>query len=178
MSFLERSKPQNLENKNKDSGDLKFPLLILATAVIVLGLVLIFSGQKEIPISNRNFEKVKIDVRGQQVYLRRGCTALSMIVSKTQARSISKALVGKLGRRPGTHDLVKDALKGYDVQVLMTRIHTLKKNTYYANLYLKRGNKILKLDSRPSDGIAIALRTGAPVYVSQQLLENYGSRIC
>jgi len=67
-----------------------------------------------------------------------------------------------------------------DAKVLMVKITELKDNTFFAKLFLVKGNLILSLDSRPSDAIAIAARADykVPIYVNENLLENVGEKIC
>jgi bifunctional DNase/RNase len=72
--------------------------------------------------------------------------------------------------RPFTHDLLKNAICALGGRVLKLEIHSLKHNTYLANLIIKTPDKIIKIDCRPSDGIAIALRTNAPMYASKDIL--------
>lgn len=158
--------------------DLKTPLAVLATVLIILAAFILYSQGKKSPLSTEGFRKVNVDVKGQRVYLTSGCEALSMVVSKSQAAAIQQGLTGRIERRPGTHDLLKDVLRGYDIQVLRVKIYALKDNVYYANLYLRKGEKILQLDSRPSDAIATALRMEAPIYVKEELLREHGRKIC
>lgn len=158
--------------------DIKLPLAVLIIAFVLLLASGLYLRRTETPISNRGFVEVKVNVRGQRVYLTSDCWRLSMVVSKSQALSIKRTLAGEISRRPRTHDLLKDVLNGYNIRVMVARVHSLEKNTYHANLYLRRREKILKLDSRPSDAIATALRVDAPVYMRKDLIENYGRKIC
>ena len=108
------------------------------------------------------------------------CYELSMIVDKAQAISIENGLNRKLSFRPYTHDLINDMLRNFGIEVLMVKINNLKNNTYFANLLLKQGGKVLSLDSRPSDAIAIATRTEylVPILVNETLLKEVGEKIC
>jgi hypothetical protein len=85
---------------------------------------------------------------------------------------------GKTGFRPMIHDVVKDAFDNLGIKVMMVKIVDIKQNTFIGRLFLKQGDRILSLDSRPSDGIAIAVRTGADINMKQSLAESYGEYIC
>ncbi|MCE5299301.1 MAG: bifunctional nuclease family protein [Spirochaetia bacterium] len=72
--------------------------------------------------------------------------------------------------RPMTHDLIKVMLEALDIVVDKVAIHDLKNNTFFARLYLVKDGKETEIDSRPSDAIALALRTGAAIYVSENVI--------
>lgn len=74
--------------------------------------------------------------------------------------------------RPMTHDLLRNLLKELDATVEKIVVNDLKDNTYYARIYLNRGGAPYSLDSRPSDAIALALRSGAPIFVEQSVLDQ------
>ncbi len=74
--------------------------------------------------------------------------------------------------RPMTHDLLKSAISGLQAKVDKVVITDLKENTFYALIFLNREGIILPIDSRPSDAIALALRTGSPIYVSTEVIEK------
>ncbi len=73
--------------------------------------------------------------------------------------------------RPMTHDLLKNVLMEVGVSVNFVEITELKENTYYALVHLKINGRELAIDSRPSDAIALALRSKSPIYVSKAVLE-------
>lgn len=73
--------------------------------------------------------------------------------------------------RPMTHDLLKNILTEMGGSVESIEITELKENTYYALIYLNVGGREMVIDSRPSDAIALALRTKSPIYVAKGVLE-------
>ena len=66
--------------------------------------------------------------------------------------------------RPMTHDLMKNLLDEFKVQVKKVVVTELKEDTFYAVIHLRVDGKELKIDSRPSDAIALAVRVEAPIY--------------
>ena len=74
--------------------------------------------------------------------------------------------------RPMTHDLLKNILSGIHATVEKIVITELKDNTFYALVYLRQGEKIMPIDSRPSDAIALALRTESPIFVESEVIEK------
>lgn len=74
--------------------------------------------------------------------------------------------------RPTTHDLMMDALTNLDARIDSVLIHDVKDDTFYAQLTLAQYDRLITLDSRPSDAIALALRQEAPIYIEDAVLER------
>jgi uncharacterized protein len=74
--------------------------------------------------------------------------------------------------RPMTHDLIKDILSGLEATVTKIVVNDLKNNTFYASIYIALNGQSITVDSRPSDAIALALRIGAPIYVSAEVVSK------
>jgi hypothetical protein len=70
-----------------------------------------------------------------------------------------------------THDLLRNVLVGLDVRVDRVTVADLRDGIYYATVRIVHAERTLELDARPSDAIALALRTGAPVYVERHVIE-------
>lgn len=107
-----------------------------------------------------------------------GCYTVTAGTEINQAQSIIDGLTGTVNIRPNTHDLLKDTLENLDVEILRIKIVDIKENNFIGNLIIKQGGKILNLDSKPSDGIALAVRTGTPIYMKEELMIEYGENIC
>ncbi len=98
---------------------------------------------------------------------------LPIFIGEPEAIAIDMALRGYIPKRPLTHDLLVNVLETLGVKVEKVTIDALIDNIYLATIVLseeRNGKKIYHhVDARPSDSIAIALRTGAPIYVSNNL---------
>ncbi len=88
-----------------------------------------------------------------------------------EASSIAAKMEGITISRPLTHDLIKNLLDTFDLKLKKIVICDLKDNTYYATLNIEHEGKIVEIDSRPSDAIAISLRTNSPIYVKKKVIE-------
>jgi bifunctional DNase/RNase len=71
-----------------------------------------------------------------------------------------------------THDLLKNIIDQADIKINKIEICDLRDNTYYALIHLTNRGRSLSIDSRPSDAIALALRTQAPIFVSDDVLKK------
>jgi len=96
---------------------------------------------------------------------------LPIWIGLLEATAMATELEGIKMARPMTHDLLKNTLAELGGSVEYVEITELKENTYYALIYLKIAGKELTIDSRPSDAIALALRTKSPIYVAKAVLE-------
>ncbi len=74
--------------------------------------------------------------------------------------------------RPMTHDLIKNVLTGLSVTVKKIVVTELKDDTFYALIWLERNGSTNTIDSRPSDALALALRTDAPIFVDEEVLKS------
>jgi uncharacterized protein len=97
---------------------------------------------------------------------------LPIWIGPLEATAMATELEGIKPQRPMTHDLLRNLLAEFGATVEAAEITELRENTYYARIQLKtREGKELEMDSRPSDAIAIALRTKSPIYVAKKVLE-------
>ena len=98
--------------------------------------------------------------------------ALSIWIGLLEASSIAVELERIDLPRPMTHDLVKNILSNLNITVSRVEVTDLKYNTFYALIHLTMDGKTFKVDARPSDAIAIALRTKAPIYVDEKVIKE------
>jgi bifunctional DNase/RNase len=96
---------------------------------------------------------------------------LPIWIGLLEATAMATELEGIKMARPMTHDLLKSILAETGGAVEFVQITELKENTYYASIYLNMAGRQLAIDSRPSDAIALALRTKSPIYVAKAVLE-------
>jgi bifunctional DNase/RNase len=99
---------------------------------------------------------------------------LPIFIGTPEATAIAYALQGVTMPRPLTHDLMRDMLSVLDVEVERVVITELRSSTYFAELQLRRGSERSVVSSRPSDAVAVAVRTGSPLYVSDELMDAEG----
>lgn len=111
---------------------------------------------------------------GCAVFLGDGKKTIVFYIDIAIGTAINAALAGQTPPRPLTHDLFVQTLEGFGAKVSRVVIHDVQEEVYYARLILEAENeimdrKIVELDARPSDGIALAVRVGAPIYVVSEV---------
>jgi hypothetical protein len=107
---------------------------------------------------------------GCAVFLGNGEKSIVFYIEPAIGASINAALAGRASPRPLTHDLMMDLLKTFGGAVQRVLIVKVEEDVFYARLFVEAQNeimekKIVELDARPSDCIALAVRAGAPIYV-------------
>ena len=100
---------------------------------------------------------------------------LPIWVGKAEASAISFALERIAPPRPMTHDLMKAILDSMEAKVISVVLTDLKENTYFAKIHLLYGDSGFSIDSRPSDAIAVDLRTEAPIFATADVLHKQSS---
>ncbi|KHO62057.1 MULTISPECIES: bifunctional nuclease family protein [Thermoanaerobacter] len=96
---------------------------------------------------------------------------LPIVIGPLEAQNIAIPLQGITPPRPLTPDLLKSVIEQLGGKPEKVVITDLKDDTYYAELYIKQGDRVIKLDSRPSDAIALAMRTDIPIFINVRLAE-------
>ena len=101
---------------------------------------------------------------------------LPIFIGATEAHTISLLLQGLKYVRPLTYDMFHNLLEASQAKVLRVEVTELKENTFYALVYLQTVDGEKKIDARPSDAIALALKTEAPVFVAPEVFTEAGMR--
>jgi uncharacterized protein len=99
-------------------------------------------------------------------------TLLPIWVGIFEANAIALQIERVDTPRPMTHDLIKNLLLHLNADIEKIVVNDLKENTFYASIYMRINGESMRLDSRPSDAIALALRMDAPIYVTDEVIEN------
>ena len=115
------------------------------------------------PVTNMPIVILK-DVNGDSV--------LPIWVGIYEANAIALEIEKVSTPRPMTHDLIKNLLTGLDTHVHKVVVNELREDTFYAVIWLEREGRIISVDSRPSDALAIALRLDCPIFVEDEVLKS------
>ncbi len=100
--------------------------------------------------------------------------SLPIFIGAPEATAIAFALQGVDVPRPMTHDLMKELVESLGAQVLRVVVTEVRDSTYFAEIHLQQGDRRVEMSSRPSDAIALAARTQAPLFVADELMESAG----
>jgi bifunctional DNase/RNase len=98
--------------------------------------------------------------------------AVPIFIGPLEAYSISNELQGIKNPRPNTHDLMINILNQLGARILRVVINDLVGNIFYATIVLQYEDRILEIDARPSDSVALALRTGSPIFMHKKVFRE------
>lgn len=101
-----------------------------------------------------------------------GNRVLPIWIGPMEAGAIHSELMGKKYQRPLTHDLLVTIIESLRGKISRVVITDLKDSTFFASIYLDAGSGAVAIDARPSDSIAIALRSHAPIFIMDKLFEK------
>lgn len=101
-----------------------------------------------------------------------GNAILPIWVGVSEANAIALEIEKVVTPRPMTHDLLKNVLIGLDSHVQKVVVTAIKDDTFYAVIWIHSDGRLISVDSRPSDALALALRIDCPILVEDQVLRN------
>jgi bifunctional DNase/RNase len=124
------------------------------------------------------FVPVNVSMDGITVLLTNGCKAITFDVTQDQAFSINQGISGSVSLRPLTHDIMRDIIDVFGIQVAQLRIDRFEDDVYKARMSLRQGDRVLDIDMRPSDSIALAVRLEKTYYVAENIMNEKAADIC
>jgi len=97
---------------------------------------------------------------------------LPIWIGHPEAAAILMKLQGATTPRPMTHDLISEMISELDAQCTRVSVTELKDNTFYASITLRVNGQEIEIDSRPSDALAVAVRTSAPIFAAEDVISE------
>lgn len=97
-------------------------------------------------------------------------TVLPIWVGLYEAQAIQLEVMKATTPRPYTHDLLKNVVMGLNAAVRRVVVSELRGDTFYAVIWIEQNGEIVSIDARPSDALALALRSDCPIYVAEEVL--------
>ncbi|HLE07262.1 MAG TPA: bifunctional nuclease domain-containing protein [archaeon] len=152
-------------------------LFLLIFVVLIAGLFAI--AQLNNFDSNGYAEADVIQVQGKQtLVLGANCTGIVADTTEERALAIQSGIDKKIEERPSIYDNYIDTMKSFNISVERVTFDRYDGNYYYSNIFLRGSDKLLKIDAKPSDAIAVALKANATVFINKSLLAEVGKNIC
>ncbi len=148
-------------------------------------MILIFVFTIKIQIY-RGMQKIRLNILGLSVsQTQSGAYALVLteesgerripiIIGPVEAQAIAIQLEGLKPPRPLTHDLIKNIAQAFDIVLIEVTIYKLEEGIFYSELLCEMNGKEVKIDSRTSDAVALALRFRCPIYTTENILSKAG----
>src|SRR3712207_1512963 len=96
----------------------------------------------------------------------------SIVIGSNEALAIDRRLKGVLHPRPLTHDLLANVIEQLGGTIERIEINNLQDHTFFAKIHIRQNGHVIKVDSRPSDAIALGVATTVPIYVAEHVLDE------
>jgi len=149
---------------------------------IVLFLTLIVSAVSVAQFSSYNpndyVEMNVLNIYETKIMFGNNCTAILARTSEERAHDIELGQRDTIENRPNSYDTFAQVLDNFDIELEAVLIENVDDDYFYSNMLFRTDDKVLRLDTRPSDAIAVALRTDSKVYINKTMLEEQGTNIC
>lgn len=148
-------------------------------------MIIIFASTEK-KQAKRSMQKIRLNILGLSVsQTQSGAYALVLaeeegerripiIIGPVEAQAIAIQLEGLKPPRPLTHDLIKNMALAFDIALLEVTIYKLEEGIFYSELLCEMDGKEVKIDSRTSDAVALALRFRCPIFTSEEILQKAG----
>ena len=101
-----------------------------------------------------------------------GDAVLPIWVGIFEANAIALEIEKSSTPRPMTHDLLRNALRAFEAHVTRVVVSDLRDDTFFAVIWIERNGEVMTLDARPSDALALAMRSDCPIYVSRAVMDT------
>ena len=95
-----------------------------------------------------------------------------IVIGNGEALAIDRRLKGVPTPRPLTHDLLASVIEHLGGSIEQIEINDLENHTFFARIHIRQDGKVLEIDSRPSDAIALGIATSVPIYVAEHVLDE------
>ena len=152
-------------------------VVFIVLAAIILGSV-VSIAQFSTFNPNEYVEMNVLNIYETRILFGNNCTGVLATTSPERAHDIELGQQGIIEKRPNAYDIFAETLENFNITLEAVLVENVDEDYYYSNMIFRTEDKVLKLDSRPSDAIAVALRTESPIYINKTMLEEQGSDIC
>jgi bifunctional DNase/RNase len=95
-----------------------------------------------------------------------------IVIGNSEAYAINRRLKGEIHPRPLTHDLLANVIEQLGGTIERIEINNLQEHTFFARIHIRRDGETVKIDSRPSDAIALGVATTVPIFVAEHVLDE------
>ncbi|MBI5332390.1 MAG: bifunctional nuclease family protein [Candidatus Aenigmarchaeota archaeon] len=176
----------------KNSIFLYLAVALLIIIVILVSLLLYLATSKSIDVirqqDNVEYAEWKVppgyikpdsfEVTGASVLIKKGCRQLTAETTPERALGIFNALYNRTDQRPDIYEGMVSLMQAYNIKVESVMVYAFADDTFYSDAYFRVGNDILQLDMKPSDAMAVALRTNSSIYFNTTLFNEKSENVC
>jgi len=135
------------------------------------------SSEIKLSITGLVYNQTVIGTYGLVLSEEYGNRRFSVMIGEPEAQSIALKMNNKKSPRPLTHDLIKSILKSFDAELVKVLIYDMINDVFYSELHIMSADKVLIVDARTSDAVALAVRTDCPIFIKSDILDIVGTEV-
>ncbi|MEI6753367.1 MAG: bifunctional nuclease family protein [Paludibacter sp.] len=135
------------------------------------------SSEIKLTITGLVYNQTVIGTYGLVLSEEYGNRRFSVMIGEPEAQSIALKMNNKKSPRPLTHDLIKSILKSFDAELVKVLIYDMINDVFYSELHIMSADKVLIVDARTSDAVALAVRTDCPIFIKSDILDIVGTEV-
>ncbi|MFH1065600.1 MAG: bifunctional nuclease domain-containing protein [Nanoarchaeota archaeon] len=124
------------------------------------------------------YSNADVILSGMNILMKVNCTTVPAVTTSEQADSIIKGIYHKIIGRPTMHDTTVDLFDAFDIDIIAVTIDSYEAGYFKGRIFAFSNEKLISIDAKPSDAVALAARFDSPLYISNKVLEEKGVNIC
>lgn len=158
----------------------KIKKLLLGALILMalfLGSYLIYASFN--PVQTEGYVRADfIEAEENLMAIGYNCTAVIGAITPERAEYIKAGKVGIIHDRPTIYDDFKETLNFFNITLEAVQIKSITDKNFISDIIFSKDKDVLAIDARPSDAVALALRTKSPIYINESLLKEVGKKVC
>lgn len=135
------------------------------------------NSEVKLVISGLVYNQTVVGTYGLVLSEETGNRRFSVLIGEPEAQSIALKINNKKSPRPLTHDLIKNILTAFDSELVKVLIYDMINDVFFSELHIMQGDKLLIVDARTSDAVALAVRSNCSIYIKSEILNIVGTEI-
>lgn len=132
----------------------------------------------ELGVNLEGYSTADVVLSGTNIFIKVGCTAVPAVTTGEQADSIVKGIYHKIIGRPTVHDTAADLFDAFEIEIIATTIDNYDAGYFKGRVFALKDNKLVSIDAKPSDAVALGSRLDSPLFINNKVLEEKGVNIC
>lgn len=124
------------------------------------------------------YSTADVIVSGSNIFIKVNCTSIPAATTAEQANSIESGIYKKVLGRPNAHDTAAAVFDSFGIDIIAVAIDGYEAGYFTGRIFALKGGKVLSVEAKPSDAVALGARFDSPIYVNNELLEDRGVNAC
>ncbi|MDI6737695.1 MAG: DUF151 domain-containing protein [Nanoarchaeota archaeon] len=137
-----------------------------------------YKSLSELGVKLEGYSAAEVVLSGTNIFIKVDCKAVPAVTTREQADSIVKGIYHKIIGRPTVHDTMADLLDAFGIEIIASAIDSYDAGYFKGRMFALKDDKLVSIDAKPSDAVAIGARLDSPLYVNNKVLAEKGVNVC